>query len=36
MALAMYLCTIILNYSNYGTRQETIKQQTKVCRGYNR
>lgn len=31
-----YLCTIILNYSNYGTRQETIKQQTKVCRGCNR
>ena len=21
-----YLCTVILNYSNYGTRQETIKQ----------
>ena len=31
-----YLCTIILNYLNYGTRQETIKQQTKVCRGCNR
>ena len=22
----LYLCTVILNYSNYGTRQETIKQ----------
>ena len=21
-----YLCTMILNFSNYGTRQETIKQ----------
>lgn len=26
----LYLCTVILNYSNYGTRQETIKQQDKV------
>ena len=25
-----YLCTVILNYSNYGTKQETIKQQAKV------
>lgn len=25
-----YLYTMILNYSNYGTRQETIKQQDKV------
>ena len=25
-----YLCTVILKYSNYGTRQETIKQQDKV------
>ena len=31
-----YLCTVILNYSNYGTRQETIKQQAKVRRGCNR
>jgi hypothetical protein len=31
-----YLCTMILNYSNYGTRQETIKQQAKVRRGCNR
>ena len=31
-----YLCTVILKYSNYGTRQETIKQQAKVCRGCNR
>lgn len=28
-----YLCTVILNYSNYGTKQETIKQQAKVRRG---
>ena len=28
-----YLCAMILNYSNYGTRQETIKQQAKVRRG---
>ena len=27
---------MILNFSNYGTRQETIKQQAKVCRGCNR
>ena len=32
----LYLCTVILNYSNYGTRQETIKQQAKVRRGCNR
>ena len=25
-----YLCTVILKCSNYGTRQETIKQQDKV------
>ena len=25
-----YLCTMIFYYSNYGTRQETIKQQDKV------
>ena len=31
-----YLCTMILNFSNYGTRQETIKQQAKVRRGCNR
>ena len=31
-----YLCTMIFNYSNYGTRQETIKQQAKVRRGCNR
>ena len=31
-----YLCAMILNYSNYGTRQETIKQQAKVRRGCNR
>ena len=31
-----YLCTMILNYSNYGIRQETIKQQAKVRRGCNR
>ena len=31
-----YLCTVILNSSNYGTRQETIKQQAKVRRGCNR
>lgn len=31
-----YLCTVILNYSNYGTRQETIKHQAKVRRGCNR
>ena len=24
-----YLCTINLNYSNYGTRQETIKRKPK-------
>ena len=24
-----YLCTVILNFSNYGTRQETFKQQAK-------
>ena len=28
-----YLCTMILNFSNYGTRQETIKRQSKVRRG---
>ena len=31
-----YLCTVILNCSNYGTRQETIKRQAKVRRGCNR
>ena len=30
-----YLCTVILKYSNYGTRQETIKQQAKVVFGDN-
>ena len=30
-----YLCTVILNLSNYGTRQETVKQQAKVRRGCN-
>ena len=32
----LYLCTVIVNYSNFGTRQETIKQQAKVRRGRNR
>ena len=31
-----YLCTMILIFSNYGTRQKTIKQQAKVRRGCNR
>ena len=31
-----FFCTVILNYSNYGTRQETIKRQAKVRRGCNR
>lgn len=28
-----YLCIMILNYPNYGTKQETIKQQAKARRG---
>ena len=26
-----YLCTVILNYSNYGTKQETIKSKPKFA-----